>query len=114
MDLPVILERIEERLRALGLSADKASRAAGKPDAIRNMQRAVKEGRTGVNTTTVAALATVLEVSPLELLGENGAHRDAYDTVLEDLRAKREELDHTIRTLEAEKLTRRKKTGKST
>lgn len=67
MSLAQVLARIEERLTALGISADAASRRAGKPDAIRNIRRAVeskKEGRKGVNAETLRALADVLEVTP--------------------------------------------------
>lgn len=70
MDLPGVLRRIERRLKELDISADAASRKAGKRDAIRNMKRAVKDGRRGVNTDTIAALAPVLQTSVAALLGE--------------------------------------------
>lgn len=64
MNLGEVLERIEGRLSALGMSADAASRAARKPDAIRNIRRAVRSGeRQGVSTATLAALAPVLKTS---------------------------------------------------
>lgn len=72
-ELKSILARIEARLRETGQSATGASKAAGKPDAIRNIQRAVKEGkRSGVSTDTLSALAKQLETT-LEwlLVGEN-------------------------------------------
>lgn len=70
MKLAAILQRIEQRLRVLGLSADAASRMAGKPDAIRNMRRAVRTGkRDGVNTHTIDALAAALKTTPTYLLG---------------------------------------------
>lgn len=53
----------------MGLKADAVSRQAGTPDAIRNMRRAVKEGRDGVSTKTIAALAPVLKTTPAWLLG---------------------------------------------
>ena len=58
-----IVKRIDERLVALGLSATAASVAAGlSEDAIRNMKRKVRDGvRAGVSTTTLAALAPVLQ-----------------------------------------------------
>lgn len=61
MDLNGILERVERKLGERGLSASAASKAAGKPEAIRNLQRAVKDGkRQGITTATIAALAPVL------------------------------------------------------
>lgn len=69
MDLEDILFRIESRLAALGLSAHAASLAARKPDAIRNLKRAVKNGdRRGVTTETLIALAPVLKTSAAWLL----------------------------------------------
>lgn len=73
--LPEILGRIEKRLEAVGLSATAASNAAGKPDAIRNMRRAVENGtRHGVSTVTLAALAPVLKTTQAWLMtGREGA-----------------------------------------
>lgn len=68
MNLKDILDRVEARLSALGLSADGASKRAGKPDAIRNMRRAVKTGRGGPTAETVAALAPVLETTAAWLI----------------------------------------------
>ncbi len=73
MNLPDILERIERRLTATGLSASAASKAAGKSDAIRNLQRAAKEGRRqGISTATLNALAPVLRTSATWLLAGAG------------------------------------------
>jgi phage repressor protein C with HTH and peptisase S24 domain len=64
MDLRKILARIERRLKVVKLSASAASKLAGKPDAIRNLKRAVKDGmRQGLNATTLAALAKVLHTT---------------------------------------------------
>jgi hypothetical protein len=64
MDVVAVLARIEERLKAVGLKADAASRAAGTPDAIRNLRRAVeKGGRKGVTMATLGKLAPVLETT---------------------------------------------------
>ncbi len=64
MELRDILSRIERRLKAVKLSPDAASRAAGKPDAIRNLKRAIRDGgRAGVSTDTLRALAPVLKTS---------------------------------------------------
>jgi hypothetical protein len=69
MELDDILTRIESRLAALGLSAHAASLAAKKPDAIRNLKRAVRNGdRRGVTTETLIALAPILETTAAWLL----------------------------------------------
>ncbi len=69
MDLEEVLTRIESRLSVLGLSAHAASLAAKRPDAIRNLKRAVKNGdRRGVTTETLMALAPVLKTTAAWLL----------------------------------------------
>ncbi|HLH11857.1 MAG TPA: S24 family peptidase [Methylovirgula sp.] len=69
MELEDVLARVESRLQALGLSAHAASLAAKKPDAIRNLRRAVKNGdRRGITTETLVALAPVLKTSAAWLL----------------------------------------------
>lgn len=77
MALRHVLSRIEARLNALGLSAHAASVAAKKPDAIRNLRRAVQNNeRRGITTETLAALAPVLQTSAawlLEGVGEGTA-----------------------------------------
>lgn len=77
-----VLKRIEERLKALNLSASAASLKAGlSRDAIRNMRRGLKsQARTGVSTNTIEALARVLQVSPAWLLKGNDADK-ADDSV---------------------------------
>lgn len=75
MDLKGILERVERRLAAVNLTANAASELAGKPDAIRNLKRAVKDGGKGVNVGTISALAPVLETTTswlLEATGDEG------------------------------------------
>lgn len=68
-----ILERIDQRLSALNMSAGAASLKAGlSRDAIRNIQRAVEAGREGVSTTTLLSLAPVLETSAAWLLDGSG------------------------------------------
>lgn len=70
-----VLERVEARLKFVGLSATAASRAAGlSEDAIRNMRRAVERGdRGGVSTSTITALAPVLQTTAAWLMdGEGG------------------------------------------
>lgn len=74
MELKDVLLRIESRLDALGLSAHAASLAAKKPDAIRNLRRAVQnDERRGITTETLAALAPVLQTSASWLLEGVGA-----------------------------------------
>lgn len=59
-----ILERIDQRLTLTNHSDSSASLAARKPDAIRNMRRALKSGeRQGVTIETITALANVLKTS---------------------------------------------------
>lgn len=69
MELEDILARIENRLKAVGLSAHAASLAAKRPDAIRNLKRAVKNhDRRGITTETLTALAPVLKTTAAWLL----------------------------------------------
>lgn len=67
-----VIQRIEERLKVVGKSAAAASREAGlSEDAIRNMQRAAKNGsRKGVSTRTLAQLAPVLGTTVGYLMGD--------------------------------------------
>jgi SOS-response transcriptional repressor LexA len=69
-----VLERVEKRLEAVGLTAQGASVRAGlSKDAIRNMQRAARsEKRRGVSTRTIQALAPVLETNAGWLLDGTG------------------------------------------
>lgn len=73
MELHDILARVEHRLQVTGLNETAASKQAGKPDAIRNLRRAVKEnGRQGMSTATLKALADVLETTAIWLLAGAG------------------------------------------
>jgi Peptidase S24-like len=64
-----VLARIERRLEALDLSAHAASLAAKRPDAIRNLRRAIKnDDRRGITTETLMALAPVLKTTAAWLL----------------------------------------------
>lgn len=78
-----VLARIEQRLKALGISASAASRQAGlSEDAIRNMRRAVeKDERQGVSTATIIALAPVLQTSASWLI-EGGGSEDVYVRII--------------------------------
>lgn len=69
-----LVDRIEQRLDAVGLRASAASKAAGlSEDAIRNIQRAAKAGkREGVSTRTIAALAPVLKTTEAWLMSGDG------------------------------------------
>ena len=83
MLLKDVLSRIESRLNALGLSAHAASLAAKKPDAIRNLRRAVQNNeRRGVTTETLAALAPVLQTSAAWLLEGVGGSDGGSTSVL--------------------------------
>lgn len=63
-EMKTILARIEQRLAQTNQKPTAASKAAGKPDAIRNIQRAVEEGRhSTVTLETLIALAKQLDVS---------------------------------------------------
>ena len=64
MQLKDVLDRVESRLKALNMSAHAASMAAKKPDAVRNLRRAVQNGeRRGITTDTLSALAPVLQTT---------------------------------------------------
>lgn len=66
-----ILQRIESRLKAVNLEPAVASTRAGlSKDAIRNIQRAVKNGseRSGISTATLIQLAPVLETTAAWLI----------------------------------------------
>jgi phage repressor protein C with HTH and peptisase S24 domain len=79
MELEDVLARVESRLQAIGLSAHAASVAAKKPDAIRNLRRAVKGGdRRGITTETLAALAPVLKTTAAWLLEGVGDAQPSY------------------------------------
>lgn len=70
-----VFERVEKRLEAVKLSPTAASRKAGlSADAIRNMKRAIDEGRSrqGVSTATLTALAPVLQTTAGWLLDGTG------------------------------------------
>ena len=76
-----ILDRIEIRLKLVGLSARAASIKAGlTEDAIRNMQRRVKSNSgQGVSTKTIQALARVLKTTPAWLLEGTSSSNDSID-----------------------------------
>jgi hypothetical protein len=67
-----VLRRVELRLQAVKLTPNAASKKAGVPDAIRNMRRAVEEGREGVSTATLEALAPVLQTTAGYLIDGSG------------------------------------------
>lgn len=69
-----VLDRIETRLRAVGLSESAAAKRAGLSDsAIRNIRRAVEAGReVGVSTKTMNALAPILETTAAWLVDGAG------------------------------------------
>lgn len=69
MDLRLILENIDWRLRSLELSDNEASDRAGAPDAIRNLRRKVAGELPGsVTMRTLDKLATALGCSAADLM----------------------------------------------
>jgi hypothetical protein len=73
--LSEILKRVDIRLKAVNLPDATASDRAGlSKDAIRNMRRTIEAGheKRGVSSTTLLALAPVLETSASWLLEEFG------------------------------------------
>lgn len=80
-----VLERIEQRLVAVGLSASAASRKASlSVDAIRNIRRKVEAGEEGasVNASTLSALAPVLKTTVAYLAeGSGSAEADRGEAV---------------------------------
>lgn len=69
-----VYERIEKRLDAVGLKESSAAKLAGLSDsAIRNIRRAVNEGKeVGVSSKTIEALAKVLDTTPTWLMDGSG------------------------------------------
>lgn len=78
MRLNEILMRIESRLVALKMSANRAAVLSGKSGAIRNLKKAIKDGnRLGISTATLEALAPVLKTTVGWLLtGHDGNQED--------------------------------------
>ncbi len=77
-DMAAVLRRIAKRLKAVKLTANAASKKAGKPDAIRNLQRAVESGgRQGITVATLTALAPVLATTMAWLLEGKGVEDTA-------------------------------------
>lgn len=76
-----ILQRIEQRLEALNITANLASQRAGlSKDAIRNLRRAARDGtadRKGISTATAEGLARSLETSVSWLLDGIGDANEA-------------------------------------
>ena len=68
MHLQEIINRIDQQLESLGISALEAERRAGRRDAIRNMRRAVARGKGGVTMRTIDALAPALSTTSEWLL----------------------------------------------
>lgn len=70
MKLKVISDNIDRLLLAKGISADKASRQAGHPDAIRNIRRKLtgEIKGSGVSAQIVHSLARVFGVTATELM----------------------------------------------
>ena len=74
MDHNTLLENIERLLKAQEVSADAISKAAKRPDAIRNLRRRVAGEFNGSWTLdTLADIAKALKVSPWDLLRPSSA-----------------------------------------
>ena len=92
MHLQEIVNRIDQRLESLGISALEAERRAGRRDAIRNMRRAVARGKGGVTMRTIDALAPALSATPEWLLtGQDKIEADETTEII--LLDKRSPLD---------------------
>ena len=92
MHLQEIVNRIDQRLESLGISALEAERRAGRRDAIRNMRRAVARGKGGVTMRTIDALAPALSTTSEWLLTGQGTI-EADETTQIILLDKRSPLD---------------------
>lgn len=103
MDLPVILANINARLAELEKSPDAAAREAGAPDAIRNLRRAIKNGKGGITVRTLSKLAEVLETTPQELMAPRKPTALAIDAqqLRDFLIAQRNLIDQQIQQIEA-------------
>lgn len=68
-DLGIILQNIDRLLKVKGLTANKASELAGRPDAIRNIRRKLGGGIKGSDVTSsiLKDLARVLDTTYEEL-----------------------------------------------
>jgi transcriptional regulator with XRE-family HTH domain len=89
--LQEIINRIDQRLESLGISALEAERRTGRRDAIRNMRRAVARGKGGVTMRTIDALAPALSTTSEWLLtGQDKIEADeTTEIILLDKRSPR-------------------------
>lgn len=106
MDLTVLLTNIERRLKDLKMSSDEASKAAGRPDAIRNLKRKIASGaiKGSMRADTLAALARVLETSPTDLTRSHNGHQANISGLREYLLQQRALIDLQIAELDAAEL----------
>ena len=81
MNLQAILARIERRLEELDRTPHAVSKAAGVPDAIRNLKRVVRDGKGGITARTLSALAPALNMTVAHLLGEEARIKIDHLTV---------------------------------
>lgn len=96
MDHDILLENIERLLKIQKVSADAVSKAAKRPDAIRNLRRRVAGETSGSwNLDTLADIARALKTTPWDLLRPSSA-------ILED-----ENLRKMVRGLVDEELSAR-------
>lgn len=72
-----ILDRIQQRLDALNMSARAASLSAGlSPDGIRNLDRSTKKGKAGIAASTLIQLAPTLQTTAGWLIDGTGPNPD--------------------------------------
>lgn len=96
MDHETLLENIERLLKATGQSADAVSKAAKRPDAIRNLRRRVAGEFNGSWTLdTLADIAKALKTTPWDLLRpsrsileDEGLREMVRDMVSEEISAR--------------------------
>lgn len=95
--LEQVLERIDARLKEVGLAESAAAKKAGLSDsAIRNMRRAVRAGKKqGASIKTLEALAPVLQTTPAWLMtGEVQENEAAWEIYVMISKLPPEDLDY--------------------
>lgn len=102
--LEQVLERIDARLKEVGMAESAAAKKAGLSDsAIRNMRRAVKAGKPqGASIKTLEALAPVLKTTPAWLMtGEVQENEAAWEIYRMISKLTEDDLDYVRQAVEA-------------
>lgn len=101
-----VLERIDRRLKKVGMKEAPAAVKAGLSDsAIRNVRRALRDGKDAkFSMRTLEALAPILQTTVAWLAEENGPEEPEPTTpeereLLRDFRALDEETQRAVRTI---------------